>query len=60
MSESNAEAGRVLAAATSVGGGAAVLPLTGGTPWLFILPLVAIASGLIILASLTITRVLTK
>ena len=49
--------GQVLGA-TSVAGGLAVLPMTGGSPLFMILPLVAIACGVVILVTLSLTHVL--
>ena len=55
---SGTQAGQVLGSATAVGGGIAVLPLTGGSLLYMILPLVAIACGLIVLVTLSLTHVL--
>lgn len=52
---SHTTTGQVLGA-SSAAGGIATLPLTGGSPVMFILPLVAIACGSIILVSLTLIR----
>lgn len=58
MSETQNAAGQVLAAATTAGGGIAVLPLTGSSWLLMLLPLTAIACGSIILLTLSLTHLL--
>ena len=58
MSGTQNGVGQVLGSASAVGGGLAVLPLTGGSPLFMILPLVAIVCGLVILVSLSLTHVL--
>jgi len=45
---------------TSTAAGAAILPVTGGSTIGFILPVVAIACGIIILVSLSLTSLLEK
>lgn len=58
MSETQIGAGQVLGSATAIGGGLAVLPLTGGSFLFMILPLVAVACGLTVLVTLALTHVL--
>ena len=58
MSGTQNGVGQVLGSATAVGGGIAVLPLTGGSLLFTILPLVAIACGLIFFVTLALTHVL--
>ena len=52
--------GRVLGAATAVGGGIAILPATGENKLAMILALLSGVVGVIVLASFVITRVLRK
>ena len=52
-------AGQILGASSAVGG-VSVLPLTGGSPFMIILPLVAITCGSIVLISLTVIRLKEK
>jgi len=57
MTGSQNVGGQVLGATTAAGG-LAVLPNTGGTPLGIILPLIAVACGLAILGSLSLTSYL--
>lgn len=59
MSGNQISSGEVLGASTTVGG-AAILPITGDSTLGLILPIVAIACGVLILVSLSITRLLEK
>ncbi len=52
---SHTTTGQVLGASSTVGG-VSILPLTGGSTFMLILPLVAIACGSVILISLTLIR----
>lgn len=52
---SHTTTGQVLGASTTVGG-VAILPLTGGSTYMLILPFMAIVCGSIILVTLTLIR----